>query len=72
MNYDMSYVIAVPWVSRVTHGTADLASFPGLPCSSLCIQYNARKQNNSEKWGRPGLIHHVSGRKVDIGERARY
>ena len=25
-----------------------------------------QKQKNGEKQGRPGLIHHVSGRKVDV------
>ena len=36
-------------------------------CFLVCILYNTQKQKNSEKQGRPGLIHHVSGCKVDIG-----
>ena len=35
----------------------------------VCILYNTQKQN-SEKQGRPGLIHHVSRCKVDIGKGA--
>ena len=34
---------------------------------SVCVHNNTRKQKNGEKRGRPGLIHHVSGHKVDIG-----
>ena len=40
------------------------------PFSSLvCLQYNTRGGRHSEKQGRPGLVHHVSGRmcEVDIG-----
>ena len=48
-----------------------LASFPGLSrflFFSLCsVQY--MKAEEREKRGRPGLIHHVSDHKVDIGRR---
>ena len=44
---------------------------PLLFCLSVCIQYNTQKQKSSEKRGRPGLIHHTSGRKVDVRGRGR-
>ena len=47
-----------------------LASFPGLPrfyLSFNCVHNNTREWKTGEKRGRPGSIHHVSGRKVDIG-----
>ena len=39
-------------------------------CSSVCVQYiiHRQKWKNSEKRGRPGLIHHVSGCKVGRGQ----
>ena len=51
----------------------DLASFPGLPCLFFgwySVQY--MEVEDCEKRGRPGLIHHVSGRKVDVGGRGQY
>ena len=44
-----------------------LASFPGLPCFYLFIHNNTREGKTSEKQGKPGSIHHVSRRKVDVG-----
>ena len=38
---------------------------PFLP--SVGVHDNTRKRKTSEKRGRPGSIHHVSGRKVDVG-----
>ena len=50
-----------------------LTSFPGLPVFVLVfVQYITRNRKNSKKSGRPGLIHHVSGREVDIGGRGQY
>ena len=44
---------------------------PFLP--SVGVHNNTRERKTSEKRGRPGSIHHVSGRKVDIGGgRDRY
>ena len=44
--------------------TVNLASFPGLPCFLFfglrSVQYTEAEER--EKRGRPGLIHHVSGR----------
>ena len=33
----------------------------------FCVHYNTRERRTSEKQGRPGSIHHVSGREVDVG-----
>ena len=38
---------------------------PFLP--SVGVHNNTWEWKTSEKWGRPGSIHHVSGRKVDVG-----
>ena len=41
-----------------------VASFPGLPCSFcslVCVDNNTRMWRSGEEWGRPGIIHHVSG-----------
>ena len=38
---------------------------PFLP--SICVHNNSREQKTGEKQGRPGSIHHVSGREVDVG-----
>ena len=38
---------------------------PFLP--SICVHNNTQEQKIGEKRGRPGSIHHVSGRKVDVG-----
>ena len=38
---------------------------PFLP--SVCVHNNTREQKTSEKRGRPGSIHHVSGCQVDVG-----
>ena len=38
---------------------------PFLP--SIFIHNNTRGQKTSKKRGRPGSIHHVSGREVDVG-----
>ena len=48
---------------------SDLASFPGLPpfLPSVCVHNNTRERKTGEKRGRPGSIHHVSGREVDVG-----
>ena len=35
--------------------------------SSVCVPNNTREWKTSEKRGRPGSIHHVSGREVDVG-----
>ena len=49
-----------------------LALFPGLPCfcSSVCTHYIYMEWKSSEKWEweKPGLIHHMNGREVDVGE----
>jgi len=39
-----------------------LASVPGLPisCSWVCIGSNAQEWKSSEKWGMPGIVHHVN------------
>ena len=34
---------------------------------SVCVHNNTQERKTGEKWGRLGSIHHVSGRKVDIG-----
>ena len=34
---------------------------------SVCVHNNTREQKTSKKQGRPGSIHHVSGRKVGRG-----
>ena len=38
---------------------------PFLP--SVCVDNNTWEQKTGEKRGRPGSIHHVSGREVDVG-----
>ena len=41
-----------------------VASFPGLPCSFcslVCVDNNIWMLRSGEEWGRPGIIHHVSG-----------
>ena len=38
---------------------------PFLP--SVCVHNNTRERKTGEKRGRPGSIHHVSGREVDVG-----
>jgi len=45
-----------------------LASLPEYPtfCSSVSVDNNSRKQKGGEKWGRPGRIHHVSDRWVNM------
>ena len=49
------FVIAdVPW------------PLPFLP--SICVHNNTRERKTSEKQGRPGSIHHVSGCEVDVGK----
>ena len=35
--------------------------------SSVCVHNNTRERKTSEKRGRPGSIHHVSGHEVDVG-----
>ena len=38
------------------------------PClPSICVHINTREWKTGEKQGRPGSIHHVSGREVDVG-----
>ena len=34
---------------------------------SVRIHNNIRERNTSKKRGRPGSIHHMSGREVDVG-----
>ena len=34
---------------------------------SICVHNNTRERKTSKKWGRSGSIHHMSGRKVDVG-----
>ena len=35
-------------------------------CSSVCVDCNKWMRKSSEKWGRPGIVHHVSAwRQVD-------
>ena len=48
-----------------------LASFPPF-VSSVCFHNNTQEWKTGEKQGRPGSIHHVSGRKVDVGGRGQY
>ena len=36
---------------------------------SVCVHNNTQEQKTGEKQGRPGSIHHVSGREVDVGGR---
>ena len=43
-----------------------LASFPPF-VPSVCFHNNTQEWKTGEKQGRPGSIHHVSGRKVDVG-----
>ena len=43
----------------------DLASVPGL--SRFGLRFAFPIIHGSEKRGRPGSIHHVSGREVDVG-----
>ena len=38
----------------------------------LCVQYNTRKWKNGQKRERLALIHHISGREVDIAGRGQY
>ena len=38
---------------------------PFLP--SVGVHNNTREWKTGKKWGRPGSIHHVSGREVDVG-----
>ena len=38
---------------------------PFLP--SVCVDNNTWERKTGEKRGRPGSIHHVSGREVDVG-----
>ena len=38
---------------------------PILP--SVCVHNNTRERTTGEKRGRPGSIHHMSGREVDVG-----
>ena len=49
-----------------------LASFPGLPCFVLqfVLIIYTWKWKSSEKWDweKPGLIHHMNGCEVDLGE----
>ena len=33
----------------------------------LSMFLNTQERNTSEKQGKPGSIHHMSGRKVDVG-----
>ena len=40
---------------------------PPLFLPSICVHNNTREQKNGEKQGRPGSIHHMSGREVDVG-----
>ena len=37
---------------------------PFLP--SVCVHNNTQERKTSKKRGRPGSIHHVSGREVDV------
>ena len=43
---------------------------PFLP--SVGVHNNTWEWKTSEKWGRPGSIHHVSGHEVDVGGRDQY
>ena len=40
---------------------------PPLFLPSVCVHNNTREWKTGEKQGRPGNIHHMSGRKVDVG-----
>ena len=40
---------------------------PPLLLPSVCIENNKPERKTGEKRGRPGSIHHVSGREVDVG-----
>ena len=44
-----------------------VVSFPGLPRFYLCAHYNTWERKTGKKRERPGSIHHMSGREVDIG-----
>ena len=69
---------------HITHLTSsdaiNLASFQVYPvfCSSVCVNNNTRMQKSSKKWGRPGIIDHVSdvrwtqGGRMEGGARSRF
>ena len=40
---------------------------PPLFLPSVCVHNNTRERKTSKKQGRPGSIHHMSGREVDVG-----
>ena len=40
---------------------------PPLFFPSVCVHNNTWEQKTGEKRGRPGSIHHMSGREVDVG-----
>ena len=54
---------------RVSHITKppSLVPRPPLFFPFLCVHNNTRERKTSEKRPRSGSIHHVSGRKVDVG-----
>ena len=47
--------------------TVSLVPRPPLFLPSICIHNNTQERKTGEKRGRPGSIHHVSGREVDVG-----
>ena len=46
---------------------SSLVPRPPLFLPSVCIHNNTREWKTDEKRERPGSIHHVSGREVDVG-----
>ena len=53
--------------NSVTILTSSLVPRPPLFLPSVCVHNNTREQKTGKKRGRPGSIHHVSGREVDVG-----
>ena len=62
-SYFRVYVVYINFDSCFLH--FEIALFPGLPCFYLPLTFTII--HSSEKQGRPGLIHNMSGHEVEVG-----